>query len=337
MAHVSSNDVQRLFLQAILSRGILSYAHAQALREKCVASVLAADDSLDIEYQDGRPAWEAFVTNINQALDCLDLDFRQLSDEQTGREMYGLVNRKGDEIAQMATDYTPAEITFFKAIVEQIMLSPRHAYSISSLAALREVSHFKSNMTKTQAEIVLGSFVARGWLVKSARGRYSLSTRTLLELGPYLKSTYPDEHLECNICFEMITRGVACYTPNCQTRIHYHCFQRHRRRSSKCPSCSADWPQEQGKPLLAVGEDAVKEGQEEGRQVRRRDTEEADSGDDEQLEEPTYMEDDEQTPSQSQGTQRRPGGGSMSMDGAEEEAGPSTQTQRRASRRSGRR
>jgi hypothetical protein len=27
------------------------------------------------------------------------------------------VNRKGDEIAQMATDYTPNEIAFFKAIV----------------------------------------------------------------------------------------------------------------------------------------------------------------------------------------------------------------------------
>lgn len=27
------------------------------------------------------------------------------------------VNRKGDEIAQMATDYTPAEIVYFKALV----------------------------------------------------------------------------------------------------------------------------------------------------------------------------------------------------------------------------
>jgi hypothetical protein len=26
------------------------------------------------------------------------------------------VNRKGDEIAQVATDYTPAEIAFFKAV-----------------------------------------------------------------------------------------------------------------------------------------------------------------------------------------------------------------------------
>jgi hypothetical protein len=47
------------------------------------------------------------------------------------------------------------------------MLAPNEAYSVSSFAALREVNALKSNMTKTQAEIVLGSFVAKGWLLKS--------------------------------------------------------------------------------------------------------------------------------------------------------------------------
>ena len=51
--------------------------------------------------------------------------------------------------------------------VEQIMLAPHESFSVSSLAALREVNTLKSNMTKTQAEVVLGSFVAKGWLLKS--------------------------------------------------------------------------------------------------------------------------------------------------------------------------
>jgi hypothetical protein len=84
----------------------------------------------------------------------------------------------------MATDYTPGEIAFFKAMVripfimiscpmhfkvEQIMLSAHESYSISSLAALREISFLKpkSNMSKSQAEVVLASFVAKGWLLKS--------------------------------------------------------------------------------------------------------------------------------------------------------------------------
>lgn len=82
-------------------------------------------------------AWNEFVGRVNRTLDKLDLEFRMLHDESTGREMYALVssqvirpaakknnnisrlqvNRKGDEIAQLATDYGPAEIAFFKAIV----------------------------------------------------------------------------------------------------------------------------------------------------------------------------------------------------------------------------
>lgn len=144
----------------------------------------------------------------------------------------------------MATDYTAQEIAYFKAIVsmvqlyrnatiysssqvEQIMLTPNEAYSVSSFAALREVNTLKSNMTKTQAEIVLGSFVAKGWLLKSRsvflpkvfsflftggsfrRGRYSLSTRTLLELYKYLKETYGDEYLlECTICMEVSNPSI---------------------------------------------------------------------------------------------------------------------------------
>jgi hypothetical protein len=49
------------------------------------------------------------------------------------------------------------------------MIAPRHKYSIPSLVAMREVSMIKpkTNITKSQAEVVLSSFVARGWLAKT--------------------------------------------------------------------------------------------------------------------------------------------------------------------------
>lgn len=103
------------------------------------------------------------------------------------------VNRRDDEIARIASDYTPLEISYFRALVrtvhatrdfsrtdrynrvvdlyslqvEQIMLAPNSSYSISSLAALREVNALTSPMSKTQAESVLASFVTKGWLLKS--------------------------------------------------------------------------------------------------------------------------------------------------------------------------
>ena len=58
-----------------------------------------------------------------------------------------------------------------KGQIEQIMLAPHEAYSVSSLAALRELSAAKISMTKSQAEVVLASFVSKGWLLKSKYGK----------------------------------------------------------------------------------------------------------------------------------------------------------------------
>ncbi|KAG8217812.1 Nse1 non-SMC component of SMC5-6 complex-domain-containing protein [Butyriboletus roseoflavus] len=296
---IHSSDVQRLFLQAVFSRGILSFKHAQVLWEKCIDAVKAADPSRGIQFDDSRQAWDKFVSNINTALNPLDLEFRHLADEQTGKEMYAVVNTKDDEIAQMATDYTPLEIAYFKAVVEQIMLASHEAYSVSSLAALREVCSLKSNMTKSQAEAVLGSLVAKGWLQRSKRARYSLSTRALLELLPYLKSNYPEECLECTICMEIVTRGAGCNTANCKTRIHYHCFKKLRARRAQCPTCGMDWPPD-AKNLKPVGEAAIKADQDEARRTRRKSTTASDEDED-----AMRMDEDESEPSQPKPSQRR--------------------------------
>ncbi|KAF9532248.1 Nse1 non-SMC component of SMC5-6 complex-domain-containing protein [Crepidotus variabilis] len=263
-------DVDRVFLQAVLSRGVLSGALAKVLWEKSVEVVNAADEGLDIEFVNNDDAWNVFTTRINNTLDKLDLEFRLVHDELSGRDMYALVNTKGDEVAQLATDYTPIEIAFFKAIVEQIMLASREAYSVSSLAALRELTFAKINMTKSHGEIVLASFVSKGWLMKSIRGRYSLSTRSLLELQPYLKSNYSEELRECTLCMEILTRGIACPTANCNTRLHFHCFKNYRQRQGRknCPSCQNEWPREI-KDLVPVGEEAARDGDEK-RRVRVR-------------------------------------------------------------------
>ncbi|KAG5653976.1 hypothetical protein H0H81_008844 [Sphagnurus paluster] len=186
---VSIEDVQRVFLQAILSRGVMSAKLAQTLWARSVSAVKAVDPNLDIPYSDSKDAWDAFVTKINRSLDSLDLEFRHLHDESSGIETYALVNRKGDDVAQMATEYTPAEIGYFKAIIELIMLAPRESFCVASTVALREVSNIKpkSNMSKTQAEVVLGSFVAKGWLVKSKRRHNAC---------PSCRSEWPATHAE---------------------------------------------------------------------------------------------------------------------------------------------
>ncbi|KAJ7156036.1 Nse1 non-SMC component of SMC5-6 complex-domain-containing protein [Mycena crocata] len=336
-AAVSANDVQRLFLQAVLSRGFLSAKLAQTLWAQSKEAVTAVDDNLVFPHSGERAEWDAFVAQVNEALNPLDLEFRHSQDEINGHEMYAIVNCKDDAIAQMATDYTPGEIAFFKAMVEQIMLAPRGSFSISSLAALREISALKpkSNMSKTQAEIVLASFVAKGWLLKSKRGRYSLSTRALLELQTYLKSTYPDEILECVICLELLTKGVACPTANCQVRMHYHCFKKWMSRHHACTTCNNNWPADTAN-MSAIGEAAVRDGEDGKRRVRKTVENSDDEDDDEDM--------DEDEPSQPRTQQSRKGKGkqaadeSMDVDQNEEDDSDTpvkkAQGKRRGSRRS---
>ncbi|KAI1795761.1 Nse1 non-SMC component of SMC5-6 complex-domain-containing protein [Ganoderma leucocontextum] len=349
---VSSNDVQRLFLQAILSRRILSQKLAAKIWEKCIAAVQAANEALDIQYRNDRASWDAFVTSINDALNPLDLEFAHLHDEISGQEVYAVVNRKGDEVAQMATDYSALEIAYFKAVLEQIMLAPNEAFCVSSLAALREVNSLKSNMTKSQAEAALHSFVAKGWLIKSRRGRYSLSTRTVLELQIYLRSTYENEVVECTICMELVTRGTGCFTPQCKTRMHTHCFNNYRRRNNACPSCKEDWTAGNDlSKLRPVGEAAFREGQDQRRRARRKSTEEQEDGEDEEEDaEPDASQSQEQDddvkeepqPSQSQRapTQAQPNGRGKGkrravVEEVDDEGTPPLRTQQRRSSRRG--
>ncbi|KZT67711.1 hypothetical protein DAEQUDRAFT_672764 [Daedalea quercina L-15889] len=293
---VSSNDVRRLFLQAVLSRRVMTREVALKLWEKCIGAVKAANDALEIQFTGDRNSWDEFVTKINDELNLMNLEFAQMSDEITGKEMCALVNRKGDEVAQLATEYTALEIAYFKAVLHQIITATNDAFCISSMAALRETNNL--NMSKSQAEVVLSSFVAKGWLVKSRRGRYSLSLRTLMELLPYLKSTYPNNLLECTICMEVVTRGISCYTKNCQTHLHAHCSDKYRRRSQNCPTCQANWSTEaNAKKLDRIGEVAYKEGQDAHRRRPFQERSDSEDEDEEDAEAETSQ------PSQSQPSQ----------------------------------
>ncbi|KAF5315920.1 hypothetical protein D9611_004625 [Ephemerocybe angulata] len=284
---IDKRDVERLFLQAIFSRGVVSEKVAKLLHKKCVEAVNTAGE-LQLRYDPGQ--WEGFVTNLNNSLNKLDFEFRSAQDENSGTNWFAMVNRKGDEIAQLATDYTPAEISFLKAVIEQIMFAPNEAFSVSSMAALRET---KMNMTKAQAETLLSTFVAKGWLTKSKRGRYALAVRSTLELLPYLQSNYAEEFLECTICHMFMTRGIACINTRCNIRMHHHCAARYMklRNGNACPTCTTAWPS--AEELIPVGEEAAR-GDEE---IRRR-TRAATQGSDDE-EEAEYSGQDEE-PSQTQ-------------------------------------
>jgi len=82
---------------------------------------------------------------------------------QTGRKFFCIC------ICLLVIDYPQIEL---------IVMARSDVFSVSSLAAVREVSNMKTTMTKAQAETALQSFVANGWLYKS---EYVISVLSLLK------------------------------------------------------------------------------------------------------------------------------------------------------------
>ncbi|CAG8487301.1 12089_t:CDS:10 [Ambispora gerdemannii] len=186
-----------------------------------------------------------FIDTINEKLNFVELEFRKSHDEDTGEEVLALVNTSDDEIAKLATDYTPLEISYFRALIEMIINADDETYSVSATTAIKESSKLKPSMTRIAAERALKRFVDDKWLMKTSAGRYSLTQRTILELQNYLKDQYDESIHECTLCYDIVTKGQRCSVEKCSTRLHHHCarrmFQTKPQSERKCPTCSAIW------------------------------------------------------------------------------------------------
>lgn len=114
---VSSNDVQRLFLQAIISRRVVLQTDAVLIWSKCVDAVKghplvyvpinstqltrsfvvsACDETLEIPFSDDRNSWHNWITEINASLNPLNLEIGHFLDQTTGKESYALVRPHQD-------------------------------------------------------------------------------------------------------------------------------------------------------------------------------------------------------------------------------------------------
>ncbi|TPX70567.1 hypothetical protein SpCBS45565_g01637 [Spizellomyces sp. 'palustris'] len=185
----------------------------------------------------------SFISSMNQTLDTIDMELRRGHAPRDGTTYYALVNTNGDEVAKMATECTPTEITYFKHLIEIIVHADDDVYELSSTVALSEATRIKPAMAKRDAEAFIDRMIKNKWLV-DRDGLISMSLRTILELQTYLKDQYPDRILECTLCMEIVTTDYErCNVANCQTRLHSYCSRQYfsRRNQNNCPSCQSEW------------------------------------------------------------------------------------------------
>ncbi|PWW75447.1 hypothetical protein C7212DRAFT_352345 [Tuber magnatum] len=235
----------------------------------------------------------SYISKANDMIHDFDLEIKIMLDQKDRSKTYALINTTSDELVQLATTHNADEIAFFKRVLDAIFETNNtrdaEVLAVHDFAAVRlhknpqqggasqatqgSASQSTSGLTMVGAEAALGSFVDEGWLECSNAGFYSLTSRALLELGPYLLQAYntptdeDDEHEHdgsptngiieriktCHACREIVTIGLRCTDKYCKLRLHTPCAEGIFRpnRTPECPHCKKGW-----NGGLPVGEEA---------------------------------------------------------------------------------
>ncbi|KAL4947766.1 Nse1 non-SMC component of SMC5-6 complex-domain-containing protein [Aspergillus filifer] len=290
-------DANRAFLQALMARSTITFEEARPI----LAAILSVHGNESVSEEDiTEPDLSNFINAANASISPFDLEIRSTlpqhelhdhsNESYTPERVYALVNTTSDGLTQLATTYTPDEISFVKRVLDKMFEVNNtricEALVVSSIEALQQskvsgVDRRESGMTQatptqgqstqgggaaqsltmTQAEGVLKQLVEEGWFEKSRKEFYSLSPRGLLELRGWLVATYNDEDggrnqkiKFCAACRDIITVGQRCGNRDCPGRLHDHCMRNIFRvqKAEQCPVCRSPWPGDK-----FVGERAV--------------------------------------------------------------------------------
>ncbi|XP_028670282.1 non-structural maintenance of chromosomes element 1 homolog [Erpetoichthys calabaricus] len=226
-------ESHRRFLQEMMQCGIMDVSKCNSLYKKCceIHKANYIPDKLD-----------DFVNEINTHLQPMFMHIRCGMSEEDGQQYYALVNLADTEITRMATDYSDNELELFRKAMDLILDSDNGLASSTDILNLADTVQTKK-MKKKDAEQVLQRLVQNKWLCEK-NGEYSLSTRCIIEMEPYIRNVYQDS--VCNICHNVAVQSQMCENSLCGIRMHFPCVARVFRGQPEphCPACKDFWPHE---------------------------------------------------------------------------------------------
>ncbi|KAJ9096337.1 hypothetical protein QFC21_005157 [Naganishia friedmannii] len=227
-------------------------------------------DDYEPPYSASRKGIQSFVDEIGEGLAELGLQVIVTRDEtKEGNLWICLVNSDNiedqNDVTKLASDLSSLEVSYFRRIISEVIEQSYPANSVSSVQALNIAGDLEPTpIPKSQAQEILAALVSRGWLSKSTRSRYTLGTRSLIELGPWLKSTFGDPEegdeedgflKECVQCNKLLIQGLKCPGRDCLVHVHLFCFDKLiSANRHQCKNCKISWRTSEPTP---VGEDAI--------------------------------------------------------------------------------
>lgn len=228
-------DSHRRFLQTMMACGIVDEPGARRLFQYCCQThnTQHTTDQLD-----------DFIETINSKLQPLFMQIRKGISEDTGQQFYALVNMAVTDITRMSSDYADNELELFGKTIDLIVSSDSGRVSSTDILNSADTLATKK-LKKSETEHLLNRLVQDKWL-NEKRGEYTLSTRCIIEMEPYIRTMYQDQVKVCHICRNIAIQSQICENPTCGIKIHYHCVARYfkGRAEPHCPACEDFWPHE---------------------------------------------------------------------------------------------
>ena len=200
-------DAHRMFVQAMMSRGIVNGQDISNLFKLCCKKTKIKISNYNQDKKD-------FLLTINQQLDKLNLKLKNISDEiDPDKKSYlALVNqtdRSNDEsqltVKAMVT-FAPFEIEYLKVLIDGIMRNPAKQIGLTTaLNISRQVNAKK--MDVVGAEMVLQKLVKHKWFIDN-QDKLRFHPRFIAEMEPWLTSVYGDQVANCKACRKIVIKSL---------------------------------------------------------------------------------------------------------------------------------
>ncbi|XP_034256851.1 non-structural maintenance of chromosomes element 1 homolog [Thrips palmi] len=231
MANAMYNDLHRTFLQAMMSRAIISKTTACALlaqTSKLCGYQLPGDKAKDNELIE-------IVDEINAKISDFGQQLLLIKAESNSEEFLVFINLIDDSATMEKIDhvYSVKEREVFRLLLENIVRNENYG-TLSSMEALNCIP----NMRAGDVQDIIDKLVADQWFVETNDGRLVPAPRCIGEFDLYFKRNFQDYVQKCT-CDTVVFYGVKCR--HCNAINHRHCYvafnKRRNGQPDKCPSC----------------------------------------------------------------------------------------------------
>ncbi|KAF0037626.1 hypothetical protein F2P81_010500 [Scophthalmus maximus] len=200
-------DGHRRFLQTMMANGVVDEQGARSLHQHCC-------ETHNTQY--ARDKLDDFIAAINSKLQPMFMQIRKGMSEDNGQQYYALVNMAETDVTRMSSDYADNELELFRKTMDLIVGTESGKASSTDILNSADTLTTKK-LKKSETEHLLNRLVHGQWLSEK-RGEYTLSTRCIIEMEPYIRTMYQDQVKVCQICHNIAFQPVTLTTKPSDTQ-----------------------------------------------------------------------------------------------------------------------